>query len=688
MNALLELDHLPRFDTFLPEQIEPAIDLLLNQAQRAVIIAQTATPTWSDFYEPMELALERLQRAWGMVNHLNAVDDSAPLRQAYEAKLADVTAFFTALGQNQALFDQYKRISQSADFTQWPTTRQRIVTNTLRDFVLSGAALTGTARERYAQIQELLAQLSQDFSKHVLDATNGFHYLVTQSARLDGLPPDVIEAAAADARSNDQQGWRFTLRMPSYLPVMQYAHDAPLRKMLYEAYVTRASEFGDIELNNAPLIDQILALRHEQAKLLGFDTYAQLSLQPKMANDPEEVLAFLRDLGRRAKPFAAKDMQELAEFSSEHLGLNELNAWDVLYASEKLKEARYFFSDQQVKQYFQVPNVLAGLFALVSKLFGVKITPDHAPTWHPDVQFFKLERHTETGTALVGQFFVDLYARQTKRGGAWMDDARGRAKRGQTIQTPIAYLNCNFTPPVQNKPGLLTHDEVVTLFHETGHGLHHLLTRVDDLSVSGINGVEWDAVELPSQFMENFCWDWDVLQSMSSHIQTGEALPRELFNKMIAAKNFQSAMGTVRQLEFGLFDMRIHHQIATANNPQDRLSVQTILDQVRDEVAVVLAPQFNRFQTSFSHIFAGGYSAGYYSYKWAEVLSADCYAAFEEAHAHQLSHTQMGEKFLAEILSMGGSRPAIDSFRSFRGRDPQIDALLKHNGMTDIPQTA
>ena len=676
-NPLLDFSGLPRFADFRPEHVAPAVDALLAEARATLErVAAPETPVhWDAFVAPLEESTERLGRAWGIVGHLNAVADSPELRDAYNANLPKVTQFSTELGQHEALFAKYKALEASPAYASLPPARRRIVDNALRDFRLGGAELVSPARERFAEIQDRSAALSQKFSENVLDATNAFELIVGDESRLKGLPPDVKAAARAEAEAAGKAGWKFTLRMPSYLPAMQYADDRSLREELYRAYVTRASELGKAELNNAPVIDEELKLRDEEAKLLGYRNFAEVSLEPKMADSPAQVLEFLRDLARRARPFAERDLAELREFARAELGLAELHAWDVAYASEKLKEARYAFNDHEVKQYFQAPKVLAGMFALVERLFGVKIAPDRASTWHPSVEFWRVERDGQ----LVGQFYTDLYARETKRGGAWMDDARGRKRRGESLQTPVAYLNCNFQPPVGQHPGLLTHDDVITMFHEFGHGLHHLLTRVDELGVSGINGVEWDAVELPSQFMENFCWEWDVVRDMSAHVATGAPLPKELFDRMVAAKNFQAGMQTLRQVEFALFDMRLHADY----DPNGGQGVQALLEEVRREVAVLAPPAFNRFQTSFSHIFAGGYAAGYYSYKWAEVLSADCYAAFEEA-AHDASKAaETGRRFLDEILSMGGSRPAIDSFRAFRGRDPSPEALLRHNGMVE-----
>ena len=673
-NPLLDFSGLPRFADFRPEHVTAAIDQLLARAREVVAqVERPETPaTWDAFVAPLEDATERLGRAWGVVGHLKGVADSPELRAAFNDNLQKVTEFWTALGQNAALFDKYKALRASAGFAGLTPGQRRIVDNAIRDFRLGGAELVSPARERYAALQERQATLSQKFSENVLDATKAFVLDVTDEARLAGLPDDAKDAARAEAERAGAAGWRFTLQFPSYFPVMQYAQDRALRESMYRAYVTRASEQGDPAHDNGPIIEETLALRAEEAKLLGYASFADVSLERKMAESPRQVVGFLRDLAARAKPSAQRDMAELREFARASLGLDPLAAWDVAFASERLKEARYAFSDTEVKQYFQLPRVLDGLFGLIERLFEVRIGPDDAQTWHPDVRFFRIER----GGALIGQFYLDMYARPTKRPGAWMDDARGRKRLDAGVQTPVAHLTCNVQAPVGGRPALLTHDEVITLFHEFGHGLHHMLTRVDELGVSGISGVEWDAVELPSQFMENFCWEWDIVRSMTAHVDTGEPLPRALFDRMLAAKNFQSGMQTLRQVEFALFDMRLHSEYDTI--VAAGTTVQQLLDEVRAEVAVLVPPGFNRFQNSFSHIFAGGYAAGYYSYKWAEVLSADCYAAFEE---EGVFNAATGRRFLDEILSVGGSRPAIDSFRAFRGREPSIDALLRHNGM-------
>jgi len=686
-NPLLDFSTLPAFDRIEPAQIAPALDVLLAEARAALErVVDPGTPaSWANVVVPLEDATEKLGRAWGIVGHLNSVADSAPLREAYNANLPRVTQFWTELSQDTRLFARYKALRDGDEFARLDAAQRKILENALRDFRLGGAELVSPARERFAEIQDRAAALTQKFSENVLDATNAFELVLESADALAGLPADAIEAARASAEQAGKAGYRITLQFPSYLPVMQYALDRSLRETLYRAYATRASEHpsaptdadGIARLDNGPVIAEILRLRREEAVLLGYRDFAEVSLVPKMAESPTQVVDFLRDLARRARPFGERDLVELAAFARERLGIESLQPWDIAFASEKLKEERYSFSDQQVKQYFQLPRVLEGLFGVARRLFGVEVIADQAATWHPDVRFYRVERDG----APIGHFYLDPYARPSKRPGAWMDDARGRRRLAAALQTPVAYLVCNFQPPVGGRSALLTHDDATTLFHEFGHGLHHLLTQVDELGVSGISGVEWDAVELPSQFMENFCWEWDNLQAMTAHIDTGEPLPRDLFERMLAAKNFQAGLGTLRQIEFSLFDMLLHAREVT-----DAKGVQAVLDEVRKEVAVVPVPAWNRFQNSFSHIFAGGYAAGYYSYKWAEVLSADAYAAFEEAAAApepEQAITRAGRRFLAEVLAVGGSRPAIESFRAFRGRDPSLEALLRHSGMVE-----
>jgi len=683
MNPLLDFSDLPRFDAVKPEHVAPAIDALLAENREVVarLEAPMADVGWDNFVEPLEQATERLGRAWSVVSHLNGVVDTPELRAAYNENLPKVTEFWTELGQNLALFEKYRALRDSPAWNDLTPARRRIVENALRDFRLGGAELPADKKERFAELQERQAALATKFSENVLDATNDYALFVDDASELSGLPDDVKQAARNAAEKEGAQGYKFTLHFPSYFPILQYADNRRLRETIYHANVTKASELGKKpEWDNTEIIVELLRLRDEEAKLLGYRNFAEVSLVPKMAETPEQVIAFLEDLAKRARPFAENDLAELRAFAAQELGLPQLEAWDVAYASEKLREKRYAFSEHEVKQYFPEGKVIDGLFRVISSMFSVEIKPDLAPTWHPDVKFFRIERNGE----LVGQFYLDLYARNGKRGGAWMDDARGRRRTADGVQTPVAYLVCNFSEPVvvdgRARPALFTHDEVLTLFHEFGHGLHHMLTRVDELAVSGISGVEWDAVELPSQFMENFCWEWDVLQGMTQHVDSGEPLPRALYDKMIAAKNFQSGLQTLRQVEFALFDMLLHF----AHDPHGGKTVGEVLAEVRHQVAVLIPPPFNRFQNSFSHIFAGGYAAGYYSYKWAEVLSADAYGAFEEAGASggPARVAETGQRFLREILEMGGARPALDSFKAFRGREPSIEALLRHNGMT------
>jgi oligopeptidase A len=673
MNPLLDFSGLPRFAEIRPDHVTPAVDTLLqeNRALLERLAAAPGAPTWDGFVTPLDDANERLSRAWGQVGHLNAVMNSPELREAYNGNLARISAYYTELSQDERLYARFKALRADPGFERMDRARRRIIENELRDFRLGGAELPPDQKTRFKAIRAELDRLSAKFNDNVLDATNAFSHRVSDAEQVRGIPDDVLEAARHAAQADGREGWKFTLHMPSYLPVLQYADHRPLRALMYHAYVTRASELAQPEWDNGPLIDAILRLRREAAQLLGFRSYAELSLTPKMAESPEQVLGFLQDLATRVKPFAQRELDDLQQFARAELGLERLEAWDIAYASEKLRVARYAFSEQEVKQYFPESKVLPGMFRLVETLYRIRIAPGNAPVWHPDVRFFDI---FDASGALVGQFYLDLYARPSKRGGAWMDDAITRKRRADGIQTPVAYLTCNFSGPVGGRPALFTHSEVTTLFHEFGHGLHHLLTRVEQRGVAGINGVEWDAVELPSQFMENFCWEWEVLQDMTGHVETGAALPRALFEKMLAAKNFHNGLQFVRQLEFALFDMHLHHDF----EPGGAQTPLQLLEAVRDRVAVVIPPPYNRFPNSFSHIFAGGYAAGYYSYKWAEVLSADAYSLFEE---QGVLNPEVGERFWREILSVGGSRPALESFVAFRGREPSIEALLKHSGM-------
>ena len=671
-NPLLNFADLPLFDAVQPEHIPSAVDELLSHAEKALeqVCANSFPAQWPAMAQVLDVATERLGRAWGVVGHLQAVADAPELRAAYNAALPRVTEFWTRMGANEKLYAKYKAMDPATLNPEQTKARD----NALRNFVLSGAELSGEPKARFAAIQERQAELSQKFSENVLDATDQWSLLVSP-AEMIGVPEDVCKATQAAAQALGQEGHLLNLKMPCYLPIMQYAKSSQLREKLYRAYVTRASDQVEKpEQDNTTLIQEILALRQEEASLLGYANFAEVSLANKMATSPEHVVAFLRDLAQRARPSAESDVAEMRAFAAEHLGLSDPQPWDWTFIGEKLKEARYAFSDQNVKPYFTAPKVLAGLFKIVETLFEVIIRADTAPTWHTGVDFYRIERAGQ----LIGQFYLDPGARAGKRGGAWMDDVRARWLRpdnGQ-LQTPVAHLVCNFADGVGGQPPLLSHDDVITLFHECGHGLHHLLTQVNERDVSGISGVEWDAVELPSQFMENFCWEWSVLRHMTAHVDTGEPLPRALFDKMLAAKNFQSGLQTLRQIEFSLFDMRLHTEGARAHD------FMQVLREVRAEVSVIPAPTWGRSPHSFSHIFAGGYAAGYYSYKWAEVLSADAYAAFEETAGDDGEpNVETGRRYRKEILEAGGSRPAMTSFKAFRGREPQLDALLRHQGM-------
>ncbi|AOW13468.1 oligopeptidase A [Hydrogenophaga crassostreae] len=682
-NPLLDFAGLPHFDTIAPTHVAPAIDALLKAANEALeTVTQDDFPAdWTSMATVLDVVTERLSHAWGAVSHLNGVADTPELRAAYNEALPRVTEFYTRLGADERLFAKYKAM----DVAKLTDEQRQAHKNAMRGFVLGGADLKGEARKRFAWLQERQAELTQKFSENALDATDGFAIYVS-AEELAGVPGDVLKATAAAAKVDGKSGHKLTLKLPVYLPVMQFAHNAGVREQLYKAYATRASDQAPKESqiwDNTAIMVELLALRQEESELLGYRHFADVSLVPKMAESPEQVVAFLRELAVKAKPFGEKDLADLKSIAASDLGLNDPQPWDWTYISEKLKEARYAFSEQEVKPYFPLDKVLAGLFQIVETLFDVAIRPDQAAVWNPSVRFFRIERNSPKGMQLVGQFYLDPSARNGKRGGAWMDDVRARWMRPDTglLQTPVAHLVCNFSEGVDGKPALLTHDDVITLFHEFGHGLHHMLTQVNEHDVSGISGVEWDAVELPSQFMENFCWEWDVLKHMTAHVDTGAPLPRELFDKMLAAKNFQSGWQTLRQVEMSLVDMLLHSQ---ATPPASGEAMLALHQQVRDEVALLVPPAYSRTINTFSHIFAGGYSAGYYSYKWAEVLSADAYAAFEEAgkiSGQGALDVATGRRYRETILEAGGSRPAMESFKAFRGREPTIDALLRHQGM-------
>ena len=666
-----------------PAHIVPAVEELLGIARKAVDQAAdpALAPTWEAVVEPLDTASERLWRAWSVAGHLNAVVNTPELREAYNAALPLVTEFSTWMGLHEGLYKQYQRLAAAPDFASWTPVRRRIVEMALRDFRLSGVELQGADRERYAQISDREAQASQKFSENVLDSIDAWSLIVEDESRLAGIPADVIAAARAAAQEDGKAGWKLTLKMPCYLPVMQYAKDRSLREALYRGYGTVASEQGDAKFDNSPLIEELLALRAEESGLLGLGTFAALRLQTRMARDAKEVTGFLRDLAARAKPFAQRDLAELTAYATGELGLDSLQPWDVAYASERLRESRYAYSEDEVKQYFTEPRVLAGLFDVIQTLFGVRLTETPVSSWHGDVRGVRVE---SPEGALIGHLYLDLYARAGKQNGAWVDSERTRRVVAGTVQTPIAYLTCNFSRPNGDRPAVLTHDDVITLFHETGHALHALLSEVDEPGAAAFASVEWDAIELPSQFMENFCWEWAVVQKLSAHVDTGEPLPRALYDRLVAARNYQSGMQTVRQIEFALFDMLMHDRSKGASISE----VLALLQEVRQEVAVLFPPQWHRLPHAFSHLFAGGYGAGYYSYKWAEVLSADAYEAFEEAAAKQAGNAlgtldpETGARFRREVLAVGGSRPAADSFAAFRGRAPRIDALLRHSGMT------
>jgi len=667
-----------------PADIEPAIATLLASAREAVErAADTSLPeTWEAIIEPLEDASERLWRAWSVAGHLNAVVNTPELRAAYNACLPSITEFSTWVGLHEGLYAQYRRLKASPAFAALSPVRQRIIDLALRDFRLSGVELQGAERKRYAEISDAQAQASQKFSENVLDSVDQWSLHITDADRLEGIPPDVQQAARSAAQADGLEGWKLVLKMPCYLPVMQHARDRTLRQEMYRAYATIASEQGAPELDNSKLIEQLLSLRAEEASLLGYDSFAALRLETRMADSAAQVLRFLRELAAKARPFALRDLGQLRDFARERLGMTDLEPWDIAYVSERLREERYAYSEEEIRQYFTEPQVLEGLFHVVKRLYGVTMRRTQAPVWHKDAQALEV---LDAGGQSLGILYIDLYARQGKQGGAWVDSERSRRRSAAGLQLPVAYLTCNFSAPQDGKPALLSHDDVITLFHESGHALHALLSRIDDPGAAAFASVEWDAIELPSQFMENFCWEWPVVRSLSAHVDSGASIPRPLFDKLLAARNFQSGMQMLRQVEFSLFDMLIHHR---ANG----LSIDEVLrtlNDVRKEVAVLFPPEWHRFPHNFSHLFAGGYGAGYYSYKWAEVLSADAYAAFEESGIagpngeRDTLDAKTGARFLNEILAIGGARPAAESFRAFRGREPSMDALLRHSGLVE-----
>ncbi len=692
MNPLLvPMDALVDYASITPDHVTEAIEQLLTQSRLAIDVAADPLlePTWDAVVTPLDDASEPLWRAWSIAGHLNSVVNTPELRDAYNKMLGPISEFSTWVGLHEGLYKQYQRLHAAHDFASWPQARRRVVELALRDFKLSGVELQGEARTSYAANSDKQSQVSQKFSENVLDATDQWSFVIDDVKRLDGVPQDTLDSIY-DA---DAKRWTLNLKMPCYLPVIQYAHDRELRRTLYHAYATRASEHGEAGFDNSDLIEEALSLRAEESQLLGFEHFADLRLQTRMADSAQEVMEFLRQLAKRAKPFAERDLTELKQFARAELGLDDLQPWDIPYASERLREMRYAYSEDEVKQYFTEPRVLSGLFDVIQTLFGVVLTEQKMNGWHKDVRAAAVKNHTGE---ILGYLILDLYARSGKQGGAWVNSERSRRKRLSTVQTPVIYLTCNFGRPQGDRPALLTHDDVITLFHESGHALHALLSEVDEPGASAFSAVEWDAIELPSQFMENFCWEWQVLQRLTAHIDTQEPLPKELYDRMKAARNFQSGMQTVRQIEFSLFDMLLHSRSQGLSIAE----VLTQLDQVREEVAVVRPPSWHRFPHSFSHLFAGGYGAGYYSYKWAEVLSADAFEAFEEAaarsaaSAHEAATSlgaldpETGLKFRQEVLAVGGMRPAADSFKAFRGRAPRMDALLRHSGMLDEAKPA
>ncbi len=675
-NPLLENYEFPPFSKIHPEHVEPAIDKILAENRQAVarLLEENSQYHWDNLIRPLEDIDDRLDKAWSPVRHLNAVVNTDALRQAYNACLPKLSEYATDLGQNRALYEAHKAIHDGAEFQQLDPAQKKIIRDALRDFTLAGVALEEDEKNRFKAIEQALSRLSSRFEENLLDATNAWTKLIGNESQLAGLPETAKAVARQSAQAKNLEGWLLTLEFPCYAAVMTFADDRALRREVYEAYVTRASDQGPNagKWDNSEIMEEILNLRHEKARLLGYNNFAELSLATKMAESPDQVLKFLEELAARSKPVAEFDLAELREFALRQHQVEALQAWDLMYYSEKLRQHKFQLSQEEVKQYFPATKVVSGLFAVVERLYGFQIHPlEGVEVWHPDVKCYEI-RGSEG--EVRGRFYLDLYARPKKRGGAWMDECIARRRLQGQIQVPVAFLTCNFTPPAGDDPALLTHDEVVTLFHEFGHGLHHMLTQVDYLSAAGIRGVEWDAVELPSQFMENFCWQKEALDLIAGHYQTGEPLPEDLFEKMLAARNFQSGMQMVRQLEFALFDFRIHLEYDPAKGGR----IYDILKEVREKVAVFTPPPWNRFAHGFAHIFGGGYAAGYYSYKWAEVLSADAFSRFEE---EGIFDPATGKAFLEHILEKGGSRPALESFVAFRGREPEIDALLRHSGM-------
>ena len=675
-NPLLGLNGLPPFSAIRPDHVRPAIDQLLAEGRQLVedLLEKHSSYTWENLVAPLEALDDRISRAWSPVSHMNSVVNTDAMRAAYNSCLPLLSEYSTEMGQHEGLYRAYRQIADGDEYRRLDTAQKKVIDNALRDFRLSGIELDQAARDRYKAIMQELSKLTSRYSDNVLDATNAWQRQVTDDALLAGLPDSARSLARQTAEQRGLDGWVFTLEFPSYYPVMTYADDRQLRKEIYTAYVTRASDQGPHagQWDNSDTMNRILALRHEAAQLLGFNNYAERSLATKMAESPDQVTGFLNDLAERSRPAAVRELEELRAFASEHFGHTELQAWDIPYFSEKLRQQKYAISQEELKPWFPEPHVVSGLFAIVERLYGLQVeTVDGVDTWHEDVYFYRIR---DAAGKLRGEFYLDLYARQHKRGGAWMDECICRRGTKDGVQVPVAYLTCNFSPPIGDDPALFTHDEVITLFHEFGHGLQHMLTQIDYAGVSGISGVAWDAVELPSQFMENWCWEREALDLIASHYQSGARLPDDLYQRMQQARNFQSAMQMLRQLEFAIFDFRLHHDY----DPDGGGTIHATLDAVREQVAVLQPPDFNRFENSFMHIFGGGYAAGYYSYKWAEVLSADAFAAFEETG---IFNRDTGDRFLKSILEQGGSREPMELFIDFRGREPTIDALLRHSGL-------
>ena len=677
-NPLLSMTDLPPFQKIKPEHIEAAMDELIKTNRELVqhLLNDAEHYTWDNLIQPLEEADDRLGRVWSPVSHMNSVVNSDELRKAYNACLPKLSEYSTEMGQNEHLFEAYKSIHEMPEFQHLDQAQKKTIENALRDFHLSGVDLPPEKKARYKEIKQQLSKITTKYEENLLDATHGWSKQIEDEDLLSGLPDSARAMAKQAAEQKQLDGWLFTLEFPSYYAVMTHAECRELREEMYRAYSTRASDQGPDagKWDNSEFMDEILALRHELAELLGFKNYAERSLATKMAEDPKQVIGFLEDLATRSKPVAEKELEELREFAREQHQMAELQAWDIGHYSEKQRQHKFDISQEDLKPYFPETRVIAGMFEVVKRLYGINIQQvDGVETWHKDVQFYEI---SDDQGEVRGRFYLDLYARAHKRGGAWMDDCMGRMhKTDGRIQLPVAYLTCNLTPPIGNEPALFTHDEVITLFHEFGHGLHHMLTQVNHIGVSGINGVAWDAVELPSQFMENWCWEREALDVIAGHYQSGEPLPESLYEKMYAARNFQSSMQMVRQLELSLFDFRLHLEYQPGVSDQ----IQQKLDEVRRQVAVIVPPTYNRFQHGFSHIFAGGYAAGYYSYKWAEVLSADAFARFEE---QGIFNSETGHDFLHNILEQGGTLEPMELFVKFRGREPTIDALLRHSGIT------